>query len=188
MTYTIQPIETKYRGTIFRSRLEAKWAVMFDNLGWQWSYEPVEFSGWFPDFAIHGENTVWVEVKPVNSFPEDVAEKIDASACAPDECLIVGLDPIQPVKYGPSLRLGWLREVWDFPDAEGVSLWDEAAFGRWECNPKGIGFCHTTGQFLDRITGGYDGGRYGRLELDNRIIMDLWGKAAYAVRYNPQRT
>ena len=35
----IKAIETFYKGYHFRSRLEARWAVFFDNLGIQWKYE-----------------------------------------------------------------------------------------------------------------------------------------------------
>src|SRR3954465_9815108 len=36
---TIAPLETRYAGCRFRSRLEARWAVFFDNLGIRWEYE-----------------------------------------------------------------------------------------------------------------------------------------------------
>lgn len=35
----IKPIETIYKGYRFRSRLEARWAVFFDNMGIKWLYE-----------------------------------------------------------------------------------------------------------------------------------------------------
>ncbi|MCC6946120.1 MAG: hypothetical protein IT335_16205, partial [Thermomicrobiales bacterium] len=76
--YTIKPIVTEYAGTRFRSRLEARWAAMFDLLKWRWEYEPIDLSGWVPDFAIlSGSRPILAEVKPVFAFPEDVAEKID---------------------------------------------------------------------------------------------------------------
>ena len=39
----MRPIETKYKGCRFRSRLEARWAVFFDALGIKWWYEPEGF-------------------------------------------------------------------------------------------------------------------------------------------------
>jgi hypothetical protein len=39
----IRPIETRYKGYRFRSRLEARWAVFFDALGIQWQYEQQGF-------------------------------------------------------------------------------------------------------------------------------------------------
>lgn len=36
---SIKPIETAYNGYLFRSRLEARWAVFFDSLGIRYEYE-----------------------------------------------------------------------------------------------------------------------------------------------------
>lgn len=62
MHYTIKAIPTTYKGVNFRSRLEARWAVMFDKLGWHWRYEPVDLDGWIPDFIVN--DVLPVEVKP----------------------------------------------------------------------------------------------------------------------------
>lgn len=65
-------IKTRYKGHQFRSRLEARWAAFFDMLGWSWEYEPLDYNGWIPDFAISGykgERTAIVEVKPIRSEP-----------------------------------------------------------------------------------------------------------------------
>ena len=53
----IKPIETEYNGYRFRSRLEARWAVLFDALGVKYEYEPEGFelpSGkkYLPDFRV----------------------------------------------------------------------------------------------------------------------------------------
>lgn len=39
----IKAIETQYKGYRFRSRLEARYAVMFDAMGIRWEYEPQGF-------------------------------------------------------------------------------------------------------------------------------------------------
>lgn len=80
----IKPIETRYKGYRFRSRLEARWAVFFDTAGIKWEYEPEGFelpSGrkYLPDFRIHGvtqrgPKDIWVEVK--GQMTEADAEKI----------------------------------------------------------------------------------------------------------------
>ena len=58
---TIKPIETKYKGYRFRSRLEARWAVFFDKCGFKWEYEPegYEINGvkYLPDFRLY--NVCW---------------------------------------------------------------------------------------------------------------------------------
>lgn len=64
----IQPIETRYAGRRFRSRLEARWAVFFNALHIRWDYEPqgylvgAERRPYLPDFWLPGEK-IWVEVK-----------------------------------------------------------------------------------------------------------------------------
>lgn len=71
MNKEVRPIETTYKGYRFRSRLEARWAVVFDTLGWQWEYEPEGFdlpSGpYLPDFRVFNIDRGyhwWWEVKP----------------------------------------------------------------------------------------------------------------------------
>jgi hypothetical protein len=66
----LKAIETKYKGYRFRSRLEARWAVFFDTLGFQWEYEPEGFDlngVWYlPDFRVKTPqgNDIWYEIKP----------------------------------------------------------------------------------------------------------------------------
>ena len=64
---SIKPIETHYNGYRFRSRLEARWAVFLDSIGFDYDYEPEGFNlgnGLFylPDFYISTNNS-WVEIK-----------------------------------------------------------------------------------------------------------------------------
>jgi hypothetical protein len=65
----IKAIETKYGGYKFRSRLEARWAVFFDQEEIEWDYEPqgIEVDTprgrirYLPDFWL--DCGQWVEVK-----------------------------------------------------------------------------------------------------------------------------
>lgn len=63
----LRPIPTEYRGVTYRSRLEARWAVFFDQLRIEHAYEYEGFqleSGWYlPDFWLPELNT-WLEIKP----------------------------------------------------------------------------------------------------------------------------
>ena len=69
---SVKAIETRYAGYRFRSRLEARWAVLFDHLGIKWEYEPQGYACtyrltldegtfpylpdfWFPDLELYGE-------------------------------------------------------------------------------------------------------------------------------------
>lgn len=65
----IKAIETQYDGCRFRSRLEARWAVFFNEVGLKWHYEPQGYEvptaagriRYLPDFWL-GVG-MWVEVK-----------------------------------------------------------------------------------------------------------------------------
>lgn len=73
----IQAIETFYRGIMFRSRLEARWAKLFSELGIDWMYETEGYNialndgthiRYLPDFVLRGgsircPDPLFVEVK-----------------------------------------------------------------------------------------------------------------------------
>jgi hypothetical protein len=66
---TIKAITTVYRNVEFRSRLEARWAVWFDEMMIPWAYEPegfiVDGAAYLPDFYLTAINRgVYVEIKP----------------------------------------------------------------------------------------------------------------------------
>lgn len=64
----INAIETFHAGHRFRSRLEARWAVVFDSLDLRWEYEPQGYlvgerrRPYLPDFYLPDAGW-WVEVK-----------------------------------------------------------------------------------------------------------------------------
>lgn len=57
---------TLYRGIQMRSRIEARWAVVFDYLKFEWEYEPEHYElpigNYLPDFWLRGQDC-WVEIK-----------------------------------------------------------------------------------------------------------------------------
>ena len=115
----IKAIPTEYNDVQFRSRLEAKWAAFFDLLEWEWEYEPCDFDGWIPDFLLKLDSPIFVEVKPVHNFPQDIADEIEKSGCTED-CLIVGMtlgSPNNSSCYG--VQIGWKRVV---DDEEAIDL------------------------------------------------------------------
>jgi len=88
----IPAIQTRYNGRLFRSRLEARWAVYFDSLGVRYEYEPEtykvgEYGLYLPDFYLP-DLKVFVEIKPdlgVWSYSEQWQFKhniVDADAFA----------------------------------------------------------------------------------------------------------
>ncbi len=72
----IQAIETVYKGYRFRSRLEARWAVFFDDLGIAFDYEPQGFKldgkRYLPDFWLPSQKC-WIEVKGEEPTDEEHA-------------------------------------------------------------------------------------------------------------------
>lgn len=107
----IKAIETFYRGHKFRSRLEARWAVFFDTLGWEWVYEPeaisTEHGGYLVDFYLPGMKK-YAEIKPheLSSVEFDKAVSAAVHFHAPVLALI----------DLPS----WEHVYWEFGPAYGV--------------------------------------------------------------------
>ena len=69
----LTPIQTEYKGILFRSRLEARWAVFFDSCGADWEYEPQGYecedgTRYLPDFLLHN----------VRFFIDDDSHEYDA--------------------------------------------------------------------------------------------------------------
>lgn len=72
MVTDIKPIQTEYKGYLFRSRLEARWAVFFDEMGIKYEYEPEGFEmdgsyKYLPDFYLPDCYT-YVEIKAAGAL------------------------------------------------------------------------------------------------------------------------
>lgn len=96
---------TFYKGIQFRSRTEARWAAVFDNLDWSWVYEPCDFNGWIPDFQLNFDHEpLLVEVKPALSLEElrPHLPKIQRAGC-PYDVLLLGSS-------------WWFGQLWDSPE------------------------------------------------------------------------
>jgi hypothetical protein len=70
----IKAIETSYKGYRFRSRLEARWAVFFENAKLEWIYEPQGFvvngKPYLPDFYL--PQFGYFEVKGTRDYDESL--------------------------------------------------------------------------------------------------------------------
>lgn len=92
-------IPTTFAGTRFRSRLEAKWAALFDSIELRWVYEPLDlggqYDGYCPDFLLLPDTCsagpVLVECRPViwtharanhGEWPDDAPEGVEILARA----------------------------------------------------------------------------------------------------------
>lgn len=65
----VPPKPVTYDNCNFRSTLEARWAVMFNQLDLEWDYEPDRFEFddglvYIPDFRLMNSRPVYVEIKP----------------------------------------------------------------------------------------------------------------------------
>ncbi|MGH3626303.1 MAG: hypothetical protein ACRDRL_02490 [Sciscionella sp.] len=116
-------IPTFYDRIEYRSRLEARWAAFFDQLGWQYIYEPFDADHYIPDFIIHGDGPLLVEIKPVVT-PEEyelVATEIDGRLGDDDGAwlngvVVFGISPLPYAGYYLDSRVasisgeaGWYR-------------------------------------------------------------------------------
>lgn len=111
MTYAI---ETRYAGSRFRSRREARGAVFFDALGMPWEYEPEGYrfrdgTLYLPDFWLP-EQQVWVEVKGADPT-EAECRKAELLAKATGKPVLVFFGPL----FAPSdERDPWAPEAYHF--------------------------------------------------------------------------
>jgi len=72
----IKAIDTVWDGNLFRSRLEARWAVFFKTLGIKYEYEPEGFElgdglRYLPDFRLP-EHKCWIEIKGCEPSEKDL--------------------------------------------------------------------------------------------------------------------
>ena len=84
------PLPTIYNGVRYRSRAEARWAVVFDKLGWKHFYEPEAFglpSGpYLPDFYLP-DVEAYFEVK---GMPPTLQERLLAEElCEATETIVL---------------------------------------------------------------------------------------------------
>ena len=94
---SIPAIPTTYNGVRFRSRLEARYAAFFDDLELEWAYEPLELSGWIPDFSLVSMSGRYelVEIKPAHTLRElsEFFTKIEQSGTR-EQVVLYGLNPL----------------------------------------------------------------------------------------------
>ena len=107
----IRAIETRYNGYMFRSRLEARWAVFFDSLAMHYEYEMEGFivgkGEWYlPDFWLP-DLGLWVETKPYETDPITVPQRLS------DLVVISGL----PWRYR-TYQDGWLADMGEWGECE----------------------------------------------------------------------
>ncbi|MCD6539286.1 MAG: hypothetical protein J7K37_01075 [Candidatus Omnitrophica bacterium] len=184
MVKGVKGIITYWRYRKYRSRLEARWACMFDLLGWKYEYEPYDLNGWIPDFILVGDTEILVDVKPYTTLKEfeeceldKIMKAIKGTEKYGKEILLLGCTIFEKAEcWASAPALGWLGEF-GRTFGEGVRFGYSYSFGYAVFNHnKYWGFFHDSMWYKDRITGLYDG--------DNHIIiptyeevLELWNKA-----------
>ena len=93
MTTTLKAIDTAYAGHLFRSRLEARWAVALDAINQGWDYEPEGFdlgdAGYYlPDFWLPAVD-MWAEVKPTILDDHEMQKAKELAAQSGKEVLLL---------------------------------------------------------------------------------------------------
>lgn len=178
-------IETFYRGTLFRSRAEARWAAFFDRCQWPWRYEPVDLDGYIPDFVLSFERPVLVEVKGGVVHHKGLTHFIEKAQQPAwiGEVVIVGAHPMwnEPDMLNPPLGIMAERAFGPggFPEWE----WDTCCVHRCVICAR-VSFHPEDGHWRCRVCGAYEGNRYiGGVrsgELD-----ELWASACNLTQWRP---
>ena len=97
------PKPTWYNNYLFRSKLEAKWAVFFDRLKIRWTYEPEPFvcsdgSQYTPDFFLpevylRDVKGIYIEIKP-EGFSDHLYYRRIKSSLEGSNLVVLFGDPI----------------------------------------------------------------------------------------------
>jgi len=92
MSKAIEAVPTRFNGTTYKSRLEARFAEWLSDRGVIWSYEtplPESDQGYIPDFYLpdFSDNGILIEVKPeqfiaeLNIFSNDLDKSLIPWIC-----------------------------------------------------------------------------------------------------------
>lgn len=133
-------IPTRHAGILFRSRLEARWAVFFDHLSLKWEYETQGFTvdgePYLPDFLVFGAlGNIWAEVKAGwNEDPKGIARWKRFAFQRPQPSRTVLLTGVPALGNSPFIIGGD-----DDADEPGKGGWDDDT-QEWRPCPAGIHF------------------------------------------------
>lgn len=177
-----------------RSRLEARWAALFDLIGWRWTYEPFDADGYIPDFLIEGDAPFLAEIGQCVTYPEYISKGEKARRAFPTQEQLVGEagDTVRywlPERYVVVLGLSpLLREANWRASAAGVlahdlgdnglpapAWWDRCAAGHiglWTMSPTGMWPCGHP----------WNPSRFD----DDDLLRRVWGEAGSQVQWQPR--
>jgi hypothetical protein len=118
----LTPIETRYKGILFRSRLEARWALFYDKIRipWLYEHEGYDLNGvWYlPDFWMPRQDC-FIEIKGAYPTLEEQCKAALLSQLSGKQVFIFGSLPTI-ARYG---LIGPVEGEWDpqafFPEGAG---------------------------------------------------------------------
>lgn len=157
----IKPIETYYNGYRFRSRAEARWAVLLDTLKCKYIYEPEGFklsdgTLYLPDFYLPDSDS-FLEIKGVIS-PQD-QHKIDQFRADCEKAVTIGFSDM--TFEACDNCVGWGDDFEGF-----IPTCDDS----WLCRCRSCGkiwFMGSFGSYTCQCCGEYDGDHHFELLLDS---------------------
>jgi hypothetical protein len=141
----IKPIETAYNGYLFRSRLEARWAVFFDAAHIEYEYEPEGFelndgTKYLPDFYLP-DYKWYAEVKaPRDGIENDMQRMLKFIGKGIDVLLLLGNIP-------PKVKV----PCWHFHALHYNSLMEEVMCGSVAFRKYESGSCFEKSLYIDRM-------------------------------------
>lgn len=118
----MKAIETTYGGVKFRSRLEARWALVLDKLHVEWRYEhegyELESGRYLPDFWLPDlRDGTWLEIKPAWPTETEIMLCWELAIHTQKRCVlavdfdsILVFPPDGPPQDGPPLTVEASRE------------------------------------------------------------------------------
>lgn len=140
----MKAIETHYKGYRFRSRLEARWAVFFDQAGIRYEYEPEGFildgEKYLPDFRL-SELGVWFEVK--GPYPTEREKRLVQALSRETQspCLMAN----GPIDISCENKNGYCSRN----DVAGIGVFMGELWQTWThpiyCHPMNSGFLYPDG-------------------------------------------
>lgn len=148
----MKAIPTIYGGIQFRSRLEVKWAMFFDQLGEAWDYEAEGYTNggqrylpdfWMPSVWHRGKRKgLFFEVKPSSPIASEV-DKAVMLACGSGKPVIVvaasprGASPERLSDFVKSDGLDWEDSGLSFARCKSCGVLDVDYYGsRWKPCPS----------------------------------------------------
>ena len=137
----MKAIETVYKGYRFRSRLEARWAVFFDEVGIKYQYEPEGFdlddAGFYlPDFWIpcprfFENGGYFIEIKPTLTLTRQEIKKLRYLSKMGHTVILLCDDPVACISF--TFKNGDIGRSWANDTAIGhpAVRFVDGQSGRW---------------------------------------------------------